>query len=342
MSNPTIKEIAMKANISIATVSRVINSPEKVAPATRKKILDLLREYDYLPNQLAKGLVKGKSNTFSLITASEESFFNAFYFREVFLGLTKAASNARYNILIEQLTSDSAGSLQSRFPVDGYILISPEINDPFVEYLERRKLPSVLINRRSEKMSWVDLDNVSAARTAVEHLIELGHRDIVVITGMKNVRNSIDRIEGYRKALSESGIAFNPEYLLSGDFHEEKAYKNMKKFLKKGLPVTAVFAFNDLMAIGAMRAVREAGGKVPEDVSVVGFDDMTPSSYLDPPLTTVRQPFYTMGLSAVNILLELLSGEKTDPVTRVFPGELVVRKSVAEKTGVAPWHPGQV
>ena len=327
MSEITIKEIAKKANISIATVSRAINTPEKVAPSTRKKIMDILEEHDYTPNQLAKGLVKGKSNTLSLITPPGDNFFNAYYFREVFLGITRAAANSRYNILIDQESPRSVGVIQSRFPVDGYIIISSAEGDPFVRNLELKKVPAALINNRSEVLNWVDLDNALSAENAVKHLIDLGHTEIAVLAGKDNVRNSRDRLKGYRNALLSGGLTVKDNYILNGSFHEEKAYQEIKRFITENHQVTAIFACNDLMAMGAIRAVQENGRRVPEDISVIGFDDMALASYVSPSLTTVRQPFYMMGLLAVSSLIEQITQNSLGPVNREFPGELIIRES---------------
>ncbi len=325
----TIKEIAKKAKTSTATVSRAVNNPKMVAPKTRKRIAGILKKHNYAPNQLARGLVRGKSGALSLITPTSENFLNAFYFREVFLGINKAASEKKYNILIEQAKQGENSQLQSKFPVDGYILISPSSDDPVLKQIEDRNLKAMVINSRSDILSWVDLDNVGSARAMVGKLVECGHRNIAIITGRENVVNSTDRLKGYQLALEENGIKYNPEYVVKGSFFEEKAYRKTKGFLSCNPEVTAIFACNDLMAIGAIRAIQEKKKKVPGDMSVAGFDDIALVPYISPAVTTVRQPFYMMGAYAVSALVDQIEGRKNGKVKKEFPGEIVVRESTA-------------
>ncbi len=327
MQKITIKKIAKLANISTATVSRAINNPELVAEETRHKVMEILHKYDYTPNHLAKGLVSGKSQTLSLLTPKEGNFFNAFYFRETFLGITVSAASRGYNILIDQSLTQTGDIIKSRFPVDGYIIVSPSEDDPFVKKLEEKKFPAVLVNRRSSSLSWVDLDNQAAAEEAVNYLIDQGHTDIVAVAGKRNVKNSCDRLQGYKSALKVNGILYNEKYVIYGDFSEETTYIELKKLLTKNENITAVFAFNDLMAIGAMKAIRESGKKLPRDISVVGFDDMPPASYMSPSLTTIRQPFYLMGYQASRFLIDIIEKKDQAPLKREFEGELVLRGS---------------
>ncbi len=327
----TIKDIARKADTSVATVSRVLNNSSKVAPETRERILAVLKEFNYKPNQIAKGLVKGRSNTISLITPTSDNFFNAFYFREVFLGINRAAENAGYNIMVDPSSRRINESIRGRFPIDGCVLVSPAKDDPLLKHIEEENIPALLINTRSPKISWVDLDNISSACEVVKHLIGLGHREIAVVKGKENVQNSSDRFKGYLKALKEHGIKFNEDYAITGDFFEEKAYLETKKKFSRIKKATAVFACNDNMALGVIRALEEKGLSVPSDVSVAGFDDINLASYFSPPLTTVRQPFYMMGIAGVRTLVQQIEGEIPAHSGREFHGEVIVRASTAAR-----------
>lgn len=316
----TIKEIAEKANTSIATVSRVINNCSNVAPGTRKRILDIMHAHNYRKNQLAGGLASGRSQVLALITPDEEDFHNAHYFKQVFLGISNAASENGYCIMVNQHD-------KNHFPVDGYLLISPAVNNPLVGKLHVSKTPVILINRKLSKMNWVDINNISAISEIVNHLTKLGHRHIGIITGGDNIQNSVERITGYEKALNENNIEFNPEYVIEGDFTEKTAYEQINKLVSENLTMTALVACNDLMAVGAIRAIMDNNIRVPEDIAVVGFDDIDGICFFNPPITTFRQPFFDMGKSAVNLLVNQIEGETEEPVNREFNGKLVLRES---------------
>ena len=325
----TIKDIAKKSKTSVATVSRVINNSPKVAPHTRSRVLKILKKFEYKPNQIAKGLVKGKSKTISLITPASEKFFNAFYFREIFLGINRAAENAGYNILIAPSGADRNVSMIERFPVEGCILVSPETDDPIVKKIEKDNLPAVFINARSKKCSWVDLDNKSSAYAIVRDLISMGHKKIAVVKGKDNVQNSADRLEGYFEALRDHNCVIKKEHIIEGGFYEREAYIGVKKNFSKLKEVSAIFALNDNMAVGAISALKEKGINVPRDISVAGFDDIELASYFNPPITTVKQPLYMMGYVGLKTLIKQLKGEIKSKVEREFRGEIIHRKSTA-------------
>lgn len=317
----TIKEIADKTNTSIATVSRVMNTPEIVAEKTRKKILAVMEKHNYRQNQLARGLVKGKSQTIALVTPDEKEFLDAYYFKELFLGINKGANGKGYSILINQQ------DLNIHFPVDGYILVSPFIGNPLVKNLELATTPSILIGCKSNKLNWVDINNISATVEIVNHLIKLGHKHIGIITGGKNVQNSVERVRGYKKALKENNIEFNPEYVINGAFSEKRAYEQVNKLISKKLSITALMACNDLMAVGAIRAIKANNMKTPEDIAVVGFDDIAEISFFDPAITTFKQPLFNMGLTAVNLLVDRIEGKTQELVNKEFKGRLILRES---------------
>ncbi|MFH1415895.1 MAG: LacI family DNA-binding transcriptional regulator [Elusimicrobiota bacterium] len=325
MKNITIKEIAQKSGTSIATVSRVMNNPEKVSEPVRNKILSVMEEYGYIQNRIAKGLVKGRSQVIAVVAPGEEEFFNAYYFKGLFFGIVNAANRLGYNVMVNQLVR--TGGCRNQFPVDGYIVISPPVGDPFLKELRNIDIPVVLIGRKTDDISYVDLDNIQASFRMTSHLIECGHDRIVILTGGKDIQNSAERVTGYRKALDTAGIVPDDKYIIDCGFSEDTAYDKIGCILSEGMVFTAVMACNDLMAIGAIRAIHERKLDVPEDISVTGFDDMDITSYFSPRLTTFSQPLSAMGEDSVRLLVGHIEGHITSPQGKEFTGMMILRES---------------
>ena len=227
--------------------------------------------------------------------------------------------------------SDTVVTKQKK--LNGVIALAPHVNTDLLKTMEETKIPSVLINCRSDKLSWVDVDNVHGAMTMTEHLIKLGHERILCIMGFPESQNSLDRLEGYKRALEKYRIKFNPQLVIPCDFSITLAYERMQELLARSakLDFTAIFASNDLMAVGAIRALVDKNIRVPEDVAVVGFDDFDFSSSFFIPLTTYRQPFVNIGFAATRVLLKQLE-TGFDP-TKQFEmiGEIIVRDSCGAK-----------
>jgi len=329
----TIQDIAKHAKVSTATVSRVLNNSPKVDPQTRQKVLSIIKKFNYKPNPLARGLIRQKTESIGLFVPPSPYFFSQYYFREIARGISEVLGPTKYELIIKQPKSfdinlgyPSDISLDS---YDGLILISPPKDDRLVKQLEiLRKKPTVIINFRSSVLNFVDLDNVSEAKKMTEYLINLGHKKILFINGIPTSLNSLDRLEGYKLALLKNNISYNPSIVFYADFDQAKAYDFMKKFLESGESVDAVFCANDLMAIGAICAIKEKGLRVPEDIPVVGFDDIDIAGYFDPPLTTIHQPLFEMGKKAAELLLnQIENGETIKQEYVIFQGELIIRKS---------------
>ncbi|MFH1415896.1 MAG: LacI family DNA-binding transcriptional regulator [Elusimicrobiota bacterium] len=322
----TIKEIAKRANTSIATISRVLNNREKVAQKTIDKIVAIMDETGYRRNQLAGGLAGGKTQVIAMVTPDKENFFHAYYFQQLFMGISRGVIENGYSILINH---DEYGnpSGSNHFPVDGYIVISPSMDSPVIEKLSYNEAPSVLINRKSDLHNWVDINNESAIAIIVNHLTRLGHENIAMITGGDNIQNSIERISGYKKALKMNGIAYREDYVINGEFTERKAYEEVDRLVSRRLPITAIMACNDLMAVGAINAVNDNNLRVPEDIAVVGFDDIDGICFFKPSITTFRQPFFEMGRSAAEMLISQIEGRSDTPVNMEFDGKLIQRES---------------
>lgn len=273
-------------------------------------------------------------DTVILLNRPEKHFLGSFYFMNVKQGIDAALEGTPYQVLMSQQDSKFSETVAIKpKKMNGVIALAPHVNTDLISSLEKAKVPSVLINCRSEGLSWVDVDNVHGAMTMTEHLIKLGHERILFITGFPESQNSIDRQAGYMRALEKYKIKFNPKLVLTCDFSITLAYERMKQLLdqESGQHFTAVFASNDLMAVGAIRAMVDKNIRVPDDVAVVGFDDFDFSSSFFVPLTTYRQPFVNIGFAATRIVLKQLSAG-FDPTKQIeLIGEIVTRDSCGAK-----------
>ena len=323
-----IREVAAAANVSVATVSRTLQMPGVVSPKTQRRVTEAIERLGYTPNLQARILRTARTN---MIVALVPDIANPF-FAEVIRGIEQVAHRNRYSVLLgdtqysrarEQTYADLIGTRQA----DGLITLLPHIPRiavagplPIVnacEYVKDRSITSVYV------------DNVSAAREATEYLLTLGHREIAFVTGPMDSPINVDRERGYAKALHDAVVKRNPQLTVVGDFSFESGIRALESLFARAQPFTAVFCSNDEMAIGALRAIKSKGLRVPEDVSVVGFDDIRFARYADPPLTTIAQPKEELGREAMTLLVEILSGAQVPPRKRVLSTQLVVRGSTA-------------
>lgn len=330
--NVTIKDIARKANVSYATVSRALNNKEGVNEETRQRIIRIAQEMGYKPNAIARGLVKRHTNTIGLVIPDITNPF----FPEVARGVEDAANEQGYSILLcntnwEQEREETYINLLMEKRVDGIIIAPISKDTNYIEDLLGDHFPLVYVSRVPEgtQNSFVVIDNTRGGFLATKHLIEQGYKKIGYIGGTKGSASSQDRFKGYQLAFEKYGIEYEPRFIVSGDFKRETGYNIMKKLLEGPEYPDAVFAENDLLALGAMQAIREKGLKIPQDIAVVGFDDIPFASFPEVQLTTICQPKYEMGRIAAQILMDKLTqkkGKNTDRKVILEP-ELIVRKS---------------
>ncbi len=323
----TIKDVASKSDVSIATVSRVINTPSKVKSSTKKRVERSIKLLRFIPNINAKGLIENKTFLVTLVLPSSNNFLMAEYSQKIIFGINKTFQKSRYSLVVKQDIYKSNETFKTSLS-DGYILLAPESGDNFVKEIEDQKVPAVIINNRSKTLDWVDLDNINAAKTVVNYLIEMGHKKIMIICGSAKNKNSSDRLRGYRYALSQNRIDYDPSLVVYADYDMEKAYKKIRNIGEQKKKFTSIFACNDLMAVGAIKALKENNLEVPKDISVVGFDDLSISLSYEPAITTVHQPFVQMGDIAAKIIIEKLEKKITSHVFRELEGKLVLRDSV--------------
>ena len=331
----TIKDLAKAAGVSVTTVSRALNGYSDVNEKTRQKIKKLAQELGYRPNALAQSLVLKKTRTIGVIMSHirKSEAKDSFAF-EVLCGINDRVSELNYEILLfstnpnKQLNKSYIDLCRER-NVDGVILQGLGLSDPYMkEVVSQTNFPSVLIDipLSGERVGHVTSDNVSGSREAVRHLVELGHRHIIMINGYDEASVSRERLNGYILALQEAGIPYDPSYVYDGNFDEEGGGQCMLRALEEHPQATAVFCASDLMAIGAIEALKRIGKSVPGDVSVVGFDDIPISSYFTPKLTTVRQDKYSLGYQAAQMIVDMLEGMQVKHKV-VLSTSLVIRES---------------
>ncbi|HLY28255.1 MAG TPA: LacI family DNA-binding transcriptional regulator [Aggregatilineales bacterium] len=330
-----MSEIAQLAGVSQATVSRVLSGTTPVAPDKQAAVLEVIERHNFRPNVAAQGLVYGKTFQVGVLTRHLGSPF----FGEMLHGIARAMEETNYHPVIS-LGSENpkedrkALDLLLARRVDGIILQAPQAthraNDEYLREIAE-ELPVIIIGRQIpglEKLC-VIVKNFDGAHLATSHLLAKGHRAIAHITGSLSIGDAVERRDGYCQALRDHGVDINSELIVEGDFSEASGAQAVDFLLsrREAFPFTAIFAGNDQMAIGARLALHHRRIGVPEEVSLVGFDDLLGTQYMIPPLTTIRQPVFYMGLMATQALLAALSGEPFH--LPAFPLELVARQSVA-------------
>ncbi len=330
----TLEQVAQLAGVSRSTVSRVINDHPNVRAKTRTKVWQAIRESGYQPNVVARSLVTNRTRIISMVIPEVvTTLFTDPFFPLVLRGATEACNARHYQLMLSLFTASADPHemyqrvMQNGY-LDGAIVSSTSLDDPLISDLLRDRIPFISIGRRpDERVHYVDADNVGGAQMAVEHLIRLGHRRIAAITGRLDMTAGQDRLEGYRRALKAHAIPIREELIVEGDFAENSGRVGMQQLLPAS--PSAVFAASDMMAIGALKVLREAGWQVPQDVSLVGFDDIPIASVMEPALTTVRQPIERLGAMAADLLIGRLEecSEAASAHRIILPTELVIRTS---------------
>ena len=331
---PTIKDVARQAGVSIGTVSNVLNNVPTVSTTIRRRVLKAMRELDYRPNRVARSLVSGRTQTIAFIIPD---ICNPF-FPEMVRGAAGRAGKSGYSLFLGNADNDVKMEIDyiRHFisqGVDGLVLVTSAHSGPdsiVAEEIRNLDLPLSLVDREIEGVDrdLVIIDNVRCAETAVNHLLDSGRKRIGLITGPLETMTARQRLEGGRRALQTRG-SFDEALVHSGAFTMESGFGIMTNLLKSGpRDVDAVFCANDMIAIGAMKAIEEEGRRVPEDIAVVGFDDLYLSSLIKPPLTAIRQPAHDLGTIAVSMTIERIEGIASGSSRKVIlPGELMIRES---------------
>jgi LacI family transcriptional regulator len=323
MKRATLHDVAQAAGVSYQTVSRVINNKPDVSAETRERILQIMREMDYRPNRAAQMLSTQRSHTLEVIMLDIRS-------TGTLPGMADAAAQLGYQLTFSTLTQKELehrlDTAENRM-IDGVILNAPKLKLSYERLAKLcRDIPFVQIGAEvGARKPSVVYDQKHGAKLATQHLIDLGHRQIAHIAGSSGIIDGEARHESWLETLTQNGLTPGP--VIEGDFSANTAYLGVKKLLETAADFTAIFATNDWSALGAVHALMEHGLRVPEDVSIVGFDDVSPSAHFTPPLTTIRQDFDTVGKMAVEYLISLIEKPGTPVYQSVLVPELVIRQS---------------
>lgn len=332
MAPVTIRDVAKRAGVGVGTVSRVLNDSPSVSDATRQKVLLAIQELDYSPNPIARRLSLRKT----LSIAALVPFFTRPSFVERLRGVEYAMADSEYDLILFNVETTARRdayfrTVPRRERVDGLLIITMSPRDADVERFLRAGVPTVLIDAHHPLLSRVVIDDVGGGQMATQHLIELGHRQIGFVgdrfENPFNFVSSRDRFEGYRQALAEADIPFRPEYHRQGEHGRQEAREMARDLLALPDPPTAIFTASDTQAIGVLEAARDAGLEVPQNLSVIGYDDIEIAEYLH--LTTIRQPLFALGVEGVELVLESIANPPSTPRRVLLPIELVIRHTTA-------------
>ena len=327
----TLEDIAEKSGVSRSTVSRVINGDEKVSQKTRDRVNEVIQAVNFQPNLAARGLAAKKTNILGLVIPEHVSkLFTDPYFPHLIRGVMAACNAQKYTIMLwlaePEYERSTITQILHNGLIDGVIVSSMVMDDSIVSSLYSSKMPFVLVGRHLKlDVNYIDVDNIQGGLDATMHLLRNNRKRVATITGPLNMIAGNDRYTGYVKALQQRGFDVDKNLVVEGDFTEESGYLAMQKLLP--FSPDGVFAASDVMAIGAIRAAREAGLRIPEEISFVGFDDLQIAAQVVPPLTSIRQPTERMGSLAVDTLIDCIKNPDTQTRHLLLSTELVVRGS---------------
>lgn len=328
-----MKDVAKIAKVSPSTVSRVLSNPDLVQKETRDRVLEVVEELNYKPNLVARQFRKKETKIILVVVPDITSNF----FSRVVRGIDQIASSNGYQVILCDTGNEIEKermyvNLLHQKQADGIILLTARLGQSELESIAY-EFPMVLACEYIDELNvpTVSVDNVSSSRKITEYLIGLGHTKIGHITGNMEGVLGRDRLKGFRQALLTNGIEIDSKYIQEGDSSMESGYNQMQKLLALEIPPTALFVFNDEMAFGALKAVRDNGFRVPEDIAIVGFDNLEMSTVVTPTLTTINQPRYEIGKKAAELLLTLMAGNEVKKKKFIMEDKLVIRESCGAK-----------
>lgn len=329
--NVTIYDVAREANVSMATVSRVVNGNPNVKPTTRKKVLEVIERLGYRPNAVARGLASKKTTTVGVIIPDISSIFYA----ELARGIEDIATMYKYNIILSN--SDQNQEKEFRLlntmlgkQVDGIIFMSGNISSEHVEELRKSQVPIVLAAsiEESETIPSVNIDYEQAAYDAMKDLIDRGHRDIAFVSPPINEPiNGVKKLAGYKRALLEADLPYNEKLVVEGDYTYDSGIEAFHKLMELDIRPTAIFVGTDEMALGVIHGAKDQGINIPDDIEIIGFDNTRLATMVRPQLTTVVQPIYDIGAVSMRLLTKYMNQEKVDDHIVVLPHRIEYRQS---------------
>ncbi|QAY68102.1 LacI family DNA-binding transcriptional regulator [Paenibacillus protaetiae] len=328
---PTIKDVAKAANVSVATVSRVLHNLAGYSDKTKQKVLQAVADLGYKPNAIARGLINKRTQTIGVLFPDVSSNFSS----DILHGIEEVAHEHGFSVIVCNTAAEGKRTLNylqvlHEKQVDGIVFTSEMLKDEYYDAMKEMRVPVVLVNTHSQKhmLPYVKVDDCQAAYQATNFLIQSGHREIAMIAGTRwDMLAGAPRLDGYKRALEDNGIPFEESKVIYGDFRMDSGKKAMEQLLASKMPFTAVFAASDEMAIGAMNVAMAKGLRIPEDISLIGYDDLNISRMIFPPLTTIHQPLALMGRLASEKLIALIEGAEQVP-SSIVNHQLVERKTV--------------
>lgn len=332
----TIREVSKYANVSVATVSRVVNGNKWVSDATREKVMQAMKELGYQPNSFAKALATNRSDTFGMVVSDLGGPFFGDMMRAAEDEVRKRGKHLIITSGHDSLDSecDAIEFLMQR-RVDALLLHVDSLTDEaLIKLVDDTEIPIILINRRVPELAeqCISLDNDMGGYLATQHLIELGHQQIACITGPLFKADARARLAGYRRAIEQAGLRYDERLVIESDYQESGGQTSVERLRRRNVPFSALVAQNDHMAIGAMNTLKSQGLSIPNDVSIVGYDNMVMSPYTEPALTTVNIPVAEFGKQAANLAFAKLDNKEAD-ITQQFQPELIVRASTTALKG---------
>jgi LacI family transcriptional regulator len=334
MEKLNIDKVAKLAHVSRSVVSRVLNDHPNVSDVARERVMKVVKKYNYRPNSVARSLATNSSHEIGvLVTQSEDEALGNAFWMQMHRGIFEESKNRGYFVSMSYVSPGSGEDLNNFIlnerRLDGYILLTQEVTDLVGRELFNKNIPIVLVGHvpRKKKVSSVDVDNFKGGKLAAEHLIGLGHTKIGVMLASLDVKESRDRLRGFKEAHEEAGVEFSEDRLKVIDYQFKAGYQTMKGWVEDEKDVTAIFCASDTIAMGAVLAARDLGKRVPEDYSIVGFDDLSFSEYTYPPLTTIHQPIFQKGKKAAELLINEIEDDEIDHQMLNLDPKLVVRKS---------------
>jgi LacI family transcriptional regulator len=330
----TIKDISRITGVSVTTVSRALNGYSDVSESTRQKILQVAKELKYVPNTLARSLVMNKSKTIGLLVSGfTRASVKDNFMVEVMTGINEFAAESDYDLVLFSTNSTKQrektySQLCKERRVDGAIIQGIKMDDPYLQEVVESDIPCVLIDIpiETDTVGYVTTDNMLGAKKAVQHLINLGHKNIALVNGHEKAFVSKRRLEGYLEALHSADLPLRNEWILDGKFDEDEAEQVATQLLTLNPEITAIFCASDLMGLGVIKAANKLGRKVPDDLSIIGYDDILLASYSSPSLTTIAQDKFQMGYEAAKLLVNMLEGDY-NPHVITLETQLKIRNS---------------
>ena len=332
----TSHDVAKAAGVSRTTVSLVLNGVQgiKIRPETRQRVIQVADQMGYVPNAAARALVSQRAQIIGLfLTRSSHHISSDAFITQTLEGLLDVVHQYDMRLMIDIIEPEHQREIYLEMArakrIDGILLSGPRLDDEALQLLEKEGFPTVLIGQLpGSDFCFVDVDNCASAEIAVAHLIQLGHTHIACITNANpSYTAAVDRLRGYQNALASAGLPFEPALVRYGDFTVDSGYQQMKDLLDRGADFTAVFVASDTLVLGAKAALLEHNLRIPQDVALVGFDDLPFAKYMNPPLTTVHLPAVELARQACNLLICQLQGEQACRQQIILDSQLIIRQS---------------